>query len=810
MNVQSRSLATAVYIACACGSAAAQTVIEEIVVTATKRGDVSVQEIPAGIKAVTGDFLEERDLRSFDDLARVEPSLQFAKAAIGDLQPVIRGIQSPGAGTVGVYFDETVITGVNFQDGGGRTPDIGTYDIQRVEILKGPQGTLFGASSMTGTVRLISNKPDAGRFDANVAARGNGLEDGDAGYGVDGMINVPVIDGVLALRAVGWHEHGGGYIDHFVGLNGVTEIEDADESDRSGGRIMARWTPNDRFTLDAFAMYQDIDVDGPPGYSDVPTGNMLPIAIVAGPPFVIGRVVPPLDGVAGERILTSPAQANNSSEVLMYGGTAEYDLGFGSVLATISKFENDPYYIEWDTTGIATRFFLLDPVPPTSPGIVIPEFGGLRLGVGTPWQIHQTQIRDVFSSEIRFSSDFEGPLNFVTGFFYQDDESKTDLVVMRADPVAGTTLCTDWPSCVADPTGPAAQSLVFGTDQRFDNESFAIFGHFDYELSDALTAGGGVRYYESDERDMNFTTQAFQGSIPPVIPPSFGGPVQTVPVLGLDDKSTVSEVTWDASLAWEFDDTRLYYFRAAKGFRQGGINDSNSAAQLGAEIPGSFEPDTVLSLEVGAKSTWFDERLTANATYFKMFWDDIQVPGQDPTGSINFIDNAAEAEIDGFELELAARPSDQWYLTFGLTWLDAQLTEDQDVSDPLGLGFPGGLDGDDVPKVPEWAFSGSAEYRFPFQMIADVDTVLRANFSYTGDSTRFFNDSFENNFEIGDYFLMNLSASFAYRNWEFRIIARNVTDEAAVIDYFGNGADPQQIVSVEPRALGAQLRWRFQ
>jgi iron complex outermembrane receptor protein len=193
-----------------------------------------------------------------------------------------------------------------------------------------------------------------------------------------------------------------------------------------------------------------------------------------------------------------------------------------------------------------------------------------------------------------------------------------------------------------------------------------------------------------------------------------------------------------------------------------------------------------------------------------MFWDDVQVPGQDPTGTVPFVDNGAEAEIDGVELELGAHPTDEWFLTFGLTWLDAALSKDQVIDDPTGLGFPSGRDGDRIPKVPKWAFSGSAEYRFPRQLITNVDTILRANFSYTGDSTRFLNNSFENNNEIGDYYLVNLSANFEYENWALRIFIRNVTDETPVVDYFGNGADVQQKITVEPRAVGAQLSWRFQ
>lgn len=803
------------------GSAAAQDVpdddaddgeireIEVIVVTATKRGAVSLQDVPAAIKAVTGDYLDRYQLKSFEDAARIDPSLQFAKAAAGDLQPIIRGIQSPGAGTVGVYFDETVITGANFDDGGGRTPDIGAYDLERLEVLKGPQGTLFGASSMTGTVRIISNKPSTDAFDARISARGFHLADGGPGYGGDIMLNVPVVEDVFALRAVGWYEHEGGFIDHYVGIDAVTLIEDANELEKFGGRIMARLTPSENITLDAYAMYQDLEIDGPQGFSDVPTGVSLPITIVAGPPFVVGREMPPRQGVFGDRILSTPSTMENSSEVLMYGATVEYDTGVGTIVATASKFEQDPYFVSWDTSGNAGRFFLVDPVGPTEPGIIVPEFGGVRLGLGTPFRIQQTHWRDLFSAEVRYSSGFDGPFNFVVGAFYQDDESEQDQIVLRADPVTGQSACRFHAECIADPTSPGAQALVFGSFITSDNESYALFTNVDIEVSDALTLGGGLRYYDAEQRDRNFSTQSFQGSNPPTEPPAFGGPVQTVPELGLDDTRSFDKLTWDASVGFQPNDGQLYYFRAATGFRQGGINDSNQAAQLGVTIPEFFDPDTVRSLEIGAKTSWLEDRITANLALFRMKWKGIQVPGQDPTGTVPFIDNAAEAAINGVEFELAGRIGEQLLVNFGVAWIDAKLTEDQIVDDPTNLDFPAGRDGDRIPKVPEWALSGSAEYALPTEILPGVATSFKAFFSYTGSSKRFLNDSFENNFEIGDYFLLDFGLDFTRDNWQFGIFVKNATDESPVVDYFANGADAQQKVTVNPRAIGARVTWNY-
>ncbi len=404
----------------------------------------------------------------------------------------------------------------------------------------------------------------------------------------------------------------------------------------------------------------------------------------------------------------------------------------------------------------------------------------------------------------------------------------SEFMVTAGNPADGTAPCASHAECLAGntgsviPTTPGALSLLFATDALEQEESFAFFGNVEYEFNDQWTIGGGVRYYEIDIDIQTRLLQAFQGSTPSVFPPSVVDPdtfqpglVQLVPLVDLDTSTSQDEVTWEASLGYQHANNQLYYFKAATGFRQGGINQGALAArQLGIDVPDAFDPDTVLSLEVGAKTSWYDNRVILNAAYFHMFWDDMQVQGQDATGSAEFITNAADSGIDGVEVELFARPTEQWFLTFGATWLNAELTKDQVLLDPglltAGTPFPAvGFDGDPIAKVPEWAFSGSAEYTTPFPLMDNVDMALRANFSYTGDSLRFLNSTFDNNADLGDYFLLNLSANFSYKNWVFRIFSNNVTDEVADIDIFGNGADTQHTITTVPRSIGAQLQWKF-
>ena len=770
----------------------AQTSIEEIVVTATKRGEVSVQDIAGGISAITGDTIDKHDLRSLEDFSRLEPSLQYSTQGVGDTQLIIRGISSPGDSTVGVYFDESPITGGNFQDGGGRTPDIGAYDIARIEVLKGPQGTLFGASSMSGAVRIITNKPDASGFDMNVSAGFESVEHGDTGYSVNAAINVPLVADTLALRLVGWQKEQGGFIDQYAGLNGVTELKDVNDSEITGGRIMGRWTPNENLTIDAFYQLQETEVDGAQHYAPVASGLLTPTQVIVVPfPYFI----PAFAGEFGDLKTSTAHQEPYGDDIDMYGITIDYDLGFGSILGSISKFERDIKFLE-DTSATAMSFGF-------------PPAFGPPLG---SYGIHQFQNRDVFNAEIRFSSDLDGPINFVGGFFYEDDETYSELDILAGDIVTGIPVCNSRDECISDPA-LAGASLAFARSQEIDFEFFAVFGHVDFEITDQITLGGGVRYFDSEQDNLEQLLQAFQGSIAFTIPPLFGGPIQTMPITTVENTGKEDEITWDASLSFSPNDNQMYYVRGATGFRQGGINDAATAAAFGITIPSAFTSDEVLSIEFGAKTAWYDDRITLNATYFKMFWEDMQVPGVEPTGAVEFISNAAEAEVDGVEVELSARPTDQFLLHFGATWLNAELTEDQAI-DP-GLAAPGfapplGTDGNKVPKVPEWAFSGTVEYTFPVTLMDNVEASLRGNFSYVGESDTFFNDSYPGFIEIGDYFLLNLSANFQHDNLGLRIFVDNVTDKRAIVDIDGSwGPDTFRQFTVPPRTIGAQVSWSY-
>jgi outer membrane receptor protein involved in Fe transport len=186
--------------------------IEEVVVTATKRGDIDVQTIAGGVYALDGKSMEDRNINNFEGFAGQIPGLQFQDLGPGDKEYIIRGINGNGPSVVGSYFDEYVITASDQQDGGGKNAPLELVDMERIEVLNGPQGTLYGANSMAGNIRFISRKPQAQEIDAFGEGDLSFTHEGGFNYSLSGMVNIPVGTDQLAVRLVGWYTDNDGWI----------------------------------------------------------------------------------------------------------------------------------------------------------------------------------------------------------------------------------------------------------------------------------------------------------------------------------------------------------------------------------------------------------------------------------------------------------------------------------------------------------------------------------------------------------------------------------------------------------------------
>ncbi|MBJ7440787.1 MAG: TonB-dependent receptor [Sphingopyxis sp.] len=407
----------------------------EIVVTASKRNASTIQDTPISVQALAGDDLKAKGALDFADFYRAVPGLSVQDEGPGDKRYVVRGINSGGAATVGLYLDEIVITGENAQDGGGQAPDIKLFDIERVEVLKGPQGTTFGASSMAGTIRYITAKPDLDEWTGYAQSALRATRGAALGMQTDGAVNIPVLPGVFAVRVSGFYADLPGFINNRF-------QSDANGEKSKAGRISARLQISDDLTLDGMAMYQDVHQDAKnyfnlKGYDGVALAN-------------------------GRYAQADVARAPYDDESELYNATLTYKQPFGTFTATGSRFVRDTTFTR-DASLAAQAFFGL-------------AYNGAGRSV-----LKQDKHRRVDSGEFRFASDFGGPLQILVGAFFQNENR---------------FYRSSWPT--ADASGlidPNGRLLLDRTvDTRIKER--ALFGEISYDILPDLTFTAGGRLFD--------------------------------------------------------------------------------------------------------------------------------------------------------------------------------------------------------------------------------------------------------------------------------------------------------------------------
>ncbi len=405
----------------------------DIVVTATKRADSTIQETPIAVQAISGDALKEAGAMDFADFYRAIPALSVQDEGPGDKRYVIRGINASGAGTVGLYLDEVVITGENSQDGGGQAPDIKLFDLDRVEVLKGPQGTTFGASSMAGTIRYITQKADVDFVEGYVQSALRATAGASLGLQTDGAVNIPIIPGTFAIRAAGYYADLPGWIDN--------RFQDGANNEKSkAGRLSARLQATPDLTIDAMAMYQSVHQDAKNYYN--------------------------LTGFGGEP-LPSDYQADEvrspyDDESEIYNATVNYEQNYGTFTGTLSRFIRDTQFTR-DASLAADAFFGL------------PYDGAGRSA------LVQTKHRKLDSGELRFASDFGGPFQVLIGAFFQNEDRD---------------FRSSWPTADASGNIAADASLLLDRTVATSIDERALFGEVSYDIVPDLTFTAGGRLFD--------------------------------------------------------------------------------------------------------------------------------------------------------------------------------------------------------------------------------------------------------------------------------------------------------------------------
>ncbi|MDB5366232.1 MAG: ligand-gated channel protein [Rhodospirillales bacterium] len=739
-----RSDAAAVVPSAAASVRPAQT--EDIVVTALKRS-TKLQDTPISMSAVSGNQLENSNIRDVAELTRQVPGMSTVDAGPGLRRIVIRGIQGAGEPQVGIYYDEAPVSGSpgTTADAGSHGPDLKLFDVQQVEVLRGPQGTLYGSGSMGGTVRVIFRKP-ANEFEAAVDASLASTRYGGMSYEANGMVNLPLVDEKVAARLVAYHRDRDGYIDN-PGLH----LKDVNDETTSGGRLLVRFTPTDDLRIDAAAFLQRTDAHQPIWYP-----------------------------AAGKFNSRNQAQLPLQDDYDLYNVTAQWNLGFATLTGVSS------YYRRAQVQGYDTSDQLagLRNVPSIC--------AALRGGGGpcnaaqlasynsyvntvTPSLLYQPQNVRSWTNELRLSSTPGGPLNWTAGIFTESRRAYVTSRIESTDPANGLPY----------------QPLRIGTARDLHDKltQKAAFGEFSYEALPGLTLTAGTRYFEYRKNIVGETTVGLDLIGARLTPPTY---------VSSDESGWVSKF----NVAYKLNPNMLVYVQAAEGFRPGGANQV-----LGlADNLTPYQSDSLWNYEAGLKTSWFDGRAIVNVDAYQIDWNNMQVTGITANGAYRFISNAGAARVRGIEFESSYSPIAGLDLQANATFSKAELSEDQINPQIVGAGRKG----DRIPYVPKVTLSGAVQYVWPVWSDVNGFVRADVSYVGSSWSEFRPNNPFQQHIDSYSLTNLRIGIEHG-ADWGAYLFVNNLFDSTAIVYATASAVSGGQVnaVSALPRTIGINLRKRF-
>lgn len=733
--------------------------LAEVVVTANKLTAQSVLDAPVSIQAISGDAIQAAGYSAIMDIAGAIPGLSIQDLGPGDKKYVIRGINSSGDSTTGVYYGEATISGSNANDGGGFESDIRLFDLDHVEVLRGPQGTLYGASSMSGTIRFIPKAPDLGSIGGYLTAEGSYTEHGASNSNVNGALNLPLIDNVLALRVVGWHVDDSGFINQIrvgSGVPGATPIElkHVNNDDVEGERVILRYKPNDDFTLDLNYSGQTETSGG--------SSRFTPSGVTA---WSAPGVIPPVQGC--DYCNTDVTQSPWRDNLQVYGFTATEKTGIGTITATSNEYDRTLHF-SFDSTPILVFY-----------------------GFPVPAETFEPQSRDINSSELRFASDLDSPVNFVAGVYRQHEANWWAVQVISTNSV-GDPIGTFSSSNSQDAINhPGVGDTWFGSTDHRETTEYAGFAEVTWKATDKLSVVGGVRYFTESLSGVQVQTHPFGG---------FPGSPALVPIP--DPNESFDKATWKVNVSYHLNEGFLPYATVSTGFRSGGLNPQQEPFE---PIPAAFAPDTLINYEVGAKGRLFAGWLDYQADVYLIHWNNIQVLETTKDGAFNYIGNAGNAEVKGVEFEFEAHPLRYLSATFSGSYQDAYLTEG--ATQEMFTANPTlGLTGQDIPNVPKFQLDLGLNYTQPIS--AQWKGTVATDVFYRDAESAYFQSNIYN-VPLAPYTLVNLRAGVSNDAWTITAFARNLTDKIAQVSAINSIQDKDALLTVRPRTIGVTVTRRF-
>ncbi len=759
-----------------------------IIVTATKR-NANLQDVPFSINAQTAEDIQKSGAVTLEDLSRNVAGLAVQNLGPGQSQVSLRGVSAgqvvrdqPGVKEqVGVYLDESVISLSLF------TPDIDLFDLNRVETLRGPQGTLFGSGSVGGTIRYITNQPRLGTTEGMVEANVNLVDGQDLGGYLKGAVNVP-LGTKAALRAVGYYTRYGGFIDA-LGEGGKRD-KNVNSGERYGGRIAITLEPSDNVSITPRVLYQKVTADG---------FNRQDVYNLYANPFNTTR--PAITFNEREQYLLRPESFSDET----FLADATINIGFGGVkLTSISTYLDRTIVVSRDASALT--------------GSVSVDLGYPDAGVLLPSNLRDDTDLKTYSQEARLASDNDSAFQWVLGAFY----SKVDRIYAQRLPTPGYDAVTDatlgagTSAAVANGFGP---NSPYNADLPYDIKQFAIFGEGTYNLTDALAVTAGGRYYDFKETRSFISGGLFSN-----------GDRQT-------DQTKSDGFTPRFLVSYKAAPSVTINAQASKGFRLGGVNDplniplcNGGAGGVDAMTFGNrprYRDETLWNYELGIKTQ--GSGFTFNAGAFYNDISNLQVTADAGSCSSRVVFNVPKAHSQGIEFELKANPAEGLGLGISGSLLSSKF--DSSVTDTSGVVIAGIRDGNRLPTVPRFQISANSSYEWP---VADTaKAYVAASLQHVGSRYTQPSDQ-ENNprtfthglpfggqpanaattvdLKLPDYQLVNLSAGVDFDNG-LSLIAyvNNVFDENALLsfDRERGGRARLGFTIGQPRTFGITARKTF-
>ena len=733
--IKSGTVCGALLLATALPLFAAEDALEEIVVTAQRRAE-RLQDVPEAITALSGDALNELHQQGNADLANQVPSLSLAVLGPGESTLAIRGLgTSYGlAPAVSYYVNESPID--IRTDGYAGAPDIDFFDIARIEVLRGPQGTLYGASSMGGALRVLTAQPDPKAFAVNAELGGSNVEGGGAGYLAKSAVNLPLAADA-AVRLVGTFEHVPGYINRVTpGDYNVSYPNDPlvqrriNDADLKGGRILGLWQPIDALTISPSVMISEVNAASNSQYY-----TNLPRYSVAG-------------------FYPSP----QNSRLIVGNLSLTYDAGFANLLSSTSVISRNV-----DTLADFSLFF----------ANFAPVFG-LTYPPNTPGTDFDTSHNDGFVQEFRLTSPADQRLRWVAGgYFSRYRQHSTESTNSAA---------------FADALGQTDSPNLYSFDQTVIDQQAAVFADLTFKLWPKLELTVGERYYQL--RDSLENEQSGDLAAP-------NQPLVHAKASGSSPRTVLTyHPTSDATL----------YATAARGYRPGGPNvglPSGVGCTLNNAYSPLYQPDSVWNYELGAKTEFFERRLSVDIALYRIDWKNVQQAVTDPGCGSLFVANVGTARSKGVEAEINWKPTQHLLFTLGSSYTSAQY---ESIDGPF-QGASAVQAGDAVPDIPRQKLNIGGEYTKPMGMFigyADVDWTHQGSVP-TGFTYKDVRPAYN-----------TLEAALGLRRgpYDVSLYGHNLTNSNGIVsiqesNVYSYGSVFKSEITTPPRTIGVDLKMHF-